>query len=601
MTVFFPQGIAQFAEANVSVKRLEKFMLFDETEIAKELWTAKNETIRKNNEAQKSSKNYPSNRKRSESVTTPIQEHDEDISDEEAIADSKPTNGISNGVKNTGIVLKEAYAKWTSQSAEQTLSNINLTVTPGRLVAVIGPVGSGKTSLLHAILKELPLSSGSLSVKGNVSYASQEPWLFAGTVRSNILFGLPMDRRRYREVVKRCALERDFTLFPYGDKTIVGDRGVSLSGGQRARINLARAVYRDADIYLLDDPLSAVDSHVGKHLFENCISSYLRDKVCILVTHQLQYLKEVDQIVILNNGSIEAEGHFEELRATGLDFASLLQEESGTEVEELGSSSEMISSDRAYVRQGSVQSIVSSIEESKPEAPAVEDEQRATGSVGGYVYKSYFKNGGNCFVISTLIGLFILAQGAASGGDYFITYWVNLEEQRQPYLSSGTDYQVLNKTIESKLMPEPGSFWDFSTVTCIYIFSAITAATVVVSLIRSFCFFNVCMRSSINLHNGMFNSITRAPMRFFNTNSSGRILNRFSKDMGAIDELLPNALIDCLQIGLALIGIIIVIAIVNVWLLLPTAIIGFIFYLIRIFYLSTSRSVKRLEGTSKFY
>lgn len=152
------------------------------------------------------------------------------------------------------------------------------------------------------ILQELPLIEGTLRVTGEISYASQEPWLFAGTVRQNILFGLPMDKQRYRTVVQKCALERDFTLLPYGDKTIVGDRGVSLSGGQRARINLARAVYKQADIYLLDDPLSAVDTHVGQELFKQCITGFLRHKIVILVTHQIQYLQEVNNILYLDDG-----------------------------------------------------------------------------------------------------------------------------------------------------------------------------------------------------------------------------------------------------------------------------------------------------------
>lgn len=169
-------------------------------------------------------------------------------------------------------------------------------------MAVIGPVGSGKSSLLHVILQELPLKDGILKVSGKISYASQEPWLFAGTIRQNILFGLPMDKQRYRTVVKTCALERDFSLFPYGDKTAVGDRGVSLSGGQRARINLARAVYKEADIYLLDDPLSAVDTHVGKQLFQECITGFLKFKIVILVTHQIQHLEKVNNILYLDDG-----------------------------------------------------------------------------------------------------------------------------------------------------------------------------------------------------------------------------------------------------------------------------------------------------------
>lgn len=150
---------------------------------------------------------------------------------------------------------------------------------------------------------ELEIINGTYSVNGVISYASQEPWIFAATVRQNILFGAEYDKHKYNEVVKACSLEKDFEQFPNGDHTIVGDRGASLSGGQKARINLARAVYRDADIYLLDDPLSAVDIHVSKRLYEDCINGYLANKTRILVTHQVFYLRDNDHIIILNNVS----------------------------------------------------------------------------------------------------------------------------------------------------------------------------------------------------------------------------------------------------------------------------------------------------------
>lgn len=170
----------------------------------------------------------------------------------------------------------------------------------------------------------MQIDSGSLKVNGKISYAPQEPWLFSASIRQNILFGLPYDRERYRKIVKRCALERDFTNFANGDKTIVGERGTSLSGGQKARINLARAVYRNHDLYLLDDPLSAVDSHVGRHLFDQCIRQQLQGKMVILITHQLQYLQNVDQIIILERGRVKAVGTYDGLRDSGLDFAKLL-------------------------------------------------------------------------------------------------------------------------------------------------------------------------------------------------------------------------------------------------------------------------------------
>lgn len=151
---------------------------------------------------------------------------------------------------------------------------------------------------------EIAPINGRVTVKASLSYASQDPWVFGSSVRQNIIFGEEFDKNKYREVIKVCALERDFTFFPYGDSTLVGERGILLSGGQKARINLARAVYKNADIYLLDDPLSAVDTEVGKHLFDQCICGYLKNKSVVLITHQLQYLSKVNTIYLLEKGNI---------------------------------------------------------------------------------------------------------------------------------------------------------------------------------------------------------------------------------------------------------------------------------------------------------
>lgn len=155
---------------------------------------------------------------------------------------------------------------------------------------------------------ELFINKGRVDVKGRISYASQEAWIYSGTVRENILFNSVYDSEKYKEVVKVCALERDMTLFPNGDQTLIGDRGTSLSGGQRARINLARSLYLDADIFLLDDPLSAVDAHVARHIFHEAIKGYLSKKVVILVTHQLQFIKNAHKILLLKNGEQIAYG-----------------------------------------------------------------------------------------------------------------------------------------------------------------------------------------------------------------------------------------------------------------------------------------------------
>lgn len=181
-----------------------------------------------------------------------------------------------NSSLNNGIKFHNATAYWNQDGS----SNVGIlsfnAVIEQNLTAIIGHVGSGKTTLLEVILKELPLTDGDMEVKGVVSYAAQQSWIFEGSIKNNIIFTNNFDSDRYKAVVHACALERDFELFPHGDETIVGDRGISLSGGQKARVNLARAIYKQADIYLLDDPLSAVDVHVGKHIFEKCIKDFLK-------------------------------------------------------------------------------------------------------------------------------------------------------------------------------------------------------------------------------------------------------------------------------------------------------------------------------------
>ncbi|KDR22129.1 probable multidrug resistance-associated protein lethal(2)03659 [Zootermopsis nevadensis] len=562
MTVFFPQGISQVAEALVSISRLQRFMLYEERHVE---------------------------------AAASVAQHDR-VNNVRQNVETKESKAL-------GIRITNGTAQWTAQTHEKTLNKVTLDIEPGMLVAVVGPVGCGKTSLLQAILRELPLSEGTMEVGGTISYASQEPWIFTASVRKNILFSQRFVQERYNRVVKVCALKHDFKKMDYSDKTIVGERGPDLSGGQRARVNLARAIYKDADVYLLDDPLSAVDPHVGKHLFDDCIAGFLKGKTVILVTHQHQHLKEVDHIIILNNGSITAQGTYTDLKASGVDFVKLMDNLKAEEKQPL----------QKLLRQMSISS-VNSVDEKQPEPKQVA-EMRSVGSVSSKVYGAYLRSGGNCCVILTVVVLFVTTQLLASGCDYFITYWTNIEEKHfelqnasktnnsfesgRNMNESFTNNSFAKNSSESDILEDSPMLAMLSRDTCIYIYTAVTVGTIVASLARSYMFFKACMRASCRLHDSMFRSITRATMYFFNKNPSGRILNRFSKDMGAIDEVLPAAMIDSLQIGLAMLGIITVVAVVNYWLLVPTFFVGVVFCLLRIIYLSTSRSVKRLEGLTR--
>ncbi|XP_060851388.1 probable multidrug resistance-associated protein lethal(2)03659 [Rhopalosiphum padi] len=578
MTVFFPQGILTLAEMLISIKRIQTFFLQDEKHKHNKILPSKPEATSKNSIEMLhfNSEYFATNKNDNEENT--------DQSD------------------NFGIDVLNVSAKWILNQPENTLNNINLSVRPGRLVAIIGPVGAGKSSLIQAILRELPLCEGSISVCGTVSYASQEPWLFNGSIQQNILFGSPMDYNRYEEVIKVCALKTDFKQLPYGDRSLVGERGVSLSGGQRARVNLARAVYKQTDIYLLDDPLSAVDTHVGKHLFEKCIKDYLKEKTCILITHQIQYLSSVDQIILMENANILAEGSYQELQSSGLDFTKLLKSSEETTDSEIDDTKATINNSVEQLsnlsRQGSVGSVSSSIDENKLNGTRAEPievaETRSSGKVSRSIYLSYISAGGNAFKILFLLFICIFTQMLGTGGDYWISYWVNLEDN----VFRNTESKSTN-TSNFMTYVTSGSSWVISRQCCVIVYTVINVAMIIVVFIRCATFVSVFIGTSMNLHTNMFNAITRATMYFFNTNSSGRILNRFTKDIGAIDEMITVPSLDFIYNSLSLMGIIVVVGIVNVYLLIPTFFIGVLFYYTVVYYLSTSRSIKRLEGVSR--
>ncbi|XP_030373816.1 probable multidrug resistance-associated protein lethal(2)03659 [Scaptodrosophila lebanonensis] len=573
MTIYFPMGISQFAELLVSIGRIQKFMLHEETKVRDKSLDAEinNQKLGKGAGSLALEQQNPGNN----GVLQP----------------SNPSSRRQSQADH-GIHISKLKAKWDSKATEYTLDNINLKFKPRQLVAVIGPVGSGKSSLIQTILGELPAESGSVKVNGTFSYASQEPWLFTGTVRQNILFGLPMDKHRYRTVIKKCALERDFELLPYADKTIVGERGASLSGGQKARISLARAVYRKADIYLLDDPLSAVDTHVGRHLFDQCMRDFLREEIVLLVTHQLQFLEQADLIVIMDKGKVSAMGTYESMSKSGLDFAQLLtdpskKDEGGGDASNKKNLSRQNSKLRE--RQNSVSSMESAAESLAMESPMQVQESREEGKISFGLYKKYFGAQG---ITLFLIFVFFLigAQVLASGGDIFLSYWVN---------KSGDSAA---ETLMSRLRRAFRSQMRINSDTDpkdIYYFTAINVSVIIFALVRSWLFFFMAGRSSTTLHNSMFHGVTRAAMHFFNVNPSGRILNRFSKDLGQLDEILPSVMMDVMQIFLALLGIVVVLCIVNPWYILFTAILVVIFYFLRTFYLKTSRDVKRLEAITR--
>ncbi|XP_050594410.1 ATP-binding cassette sub-family C member 4-like isoform X2 [Bombus affinis] len=574
MAILYPMAVSAAAEAHVSIKRLENFLL-----------------LKENNN----------------------------------IIQSQQTNG------DGSIMMKNITASWTENTIANTLHDINVQIEPGKLYAIVGSVGAGKSSFLQLILKELQQSHGEIKVNGTVSYASQEAWLFSGTVRNNVLFGQSYDKEKYNDVVRVCTLIKDFQQFNYGDRTLVGDRGASLSGGQRARINLARAVYRNADIYLLDDPLSAVDTHVGKQLFNECIKNYLRNKTRILVTHQVQYLKDCDYIILLNNGKIECEGTFAEIQSKRTDFLHMLSTE-----ENKGDSEVMEIDDNTNPDLSINYGNGKDDDETEPKET---EELMAKGNVSKSLYWKYFRAGGSVLMILVFVWSLIFGQIGSSGCDYWVAYWTKQEEMRikrnsinhtvqlseqshtVPFSANGDTNKSTNETalLEmddfnntiSKLFPLKNESFDNITWTinarsnivylhrdtALWIYGAFILTSIVLTSTRNIVFYKICMNASKNLHNLMFSCLLKAPMLFFDTHPSGRILNRFSKDVGSVDEILPRTMIESIQIFTVMVGILVQVFIINWWTIFPMFIMGFLYWQIRNIYLKTAQDMKRFEGT----
>ncbi|KAH0818467.1 hypothetical protein GEV33_004324 [Tenebrio molitor] len=433
-------------------------------------------------------------------------------------------------------------AQWNA--GEEVLSDVNFSAEVGELVGIAGGAGSGKSTLLQVILKELEPTRGSVDVEMNISYAPQEPWIFSASVKQNILFGEELDESRYLKVLRMCALERDLSVFPFGDNTLVGERGVMLSGGQKARIGLARAVYRNAEIYLLDDPLSAVDGHVADHIFKECLMKFLRNKCLVLVTHQIHFLRNANKIYFLSNGKMMQDGKSELLESLE---EKLKTNTNTTALEELPALNYQLE--------------------------VKEDEGKA-----GNSYKSYCLAGGKGMTGLVLV-LFVLVQILSNMVDGFVAFWVNIHQD------------------SVNLVPQIYNF--FTDQNCVYIYGALLIVLVFVCHAAVWANVKFCKKASENLHKNLLGKVLVASMSFFNNHSSGRVINRFSKDMGTIDEFIPMTLMEVTTLILSSVGASIVVIIVDFWMIIPSVMLSFVVYFYYAAFQYTIRKFRRMEGTRR--
>ncbi|CAJ2663697.1 unnamed protein product [Trifolium pratense] len=317
------------------------------------------------------------------------------------------------------VEIQDGNFIWDHESVSPTLKDVNLEIKRGQKIAVCGPVGAGKSSLLYAILGEIPKISGTVNVGGTLAYVSQSAWIQSGTVRENILFGKPMDTARYEKAIKACALDKDISDFSHGDLTEIGQRGINMSGGQKQRIQLARAVYNDADIYLLDDPFSAVDAHTAAILFNDCVMTALREKTVILVTHQVEFLSDVDSILVMEGGKVIQSGSYENLLTAGTAFELLVSAHKDTVTDlnqdnenKKGFENEVLTKNQS---EGEISSIKGPIG-----TQLTQEEEKVIGNVGWKPFWDYINYSKGTFMLC----LIILGQSVFLGFQTASTFWL---------------------------------------------------------------------------------------------------------------------------------------------------------------------------------
>ncbi|KAL2162634.1 hypothetical protein VTH06DRAFT_6470 [Thermothelomyces fergusii] len=436
------------------------------------------------------------------------------------------------------------------------LQDLNFSIGRNELVAVIGTVGSGKTSLLAALAGDMRQTGGEVIFGASRSFCPQYAWIQNATVQENILFGKEMDREWYSEVVKACALQPDLDMLPNGDMTEIGERGITISGGQKQRLNIARAIYFDADIVLLDDPLSAVDAHVGRHIFDNAILGLLKDKCRILATHQLWVLNRCDRIIWMEGGKIQAIDTFENLMRDSDGFRQLM-ESTGVEKKEQEDEAAQVPGDKDPSK--------TTKKKKKQKAGLMQAEERAISSVPWSVYASYIKASGSYLNAPLVLGLLILSQGANIVTSLWLSWWTS------------------NK-------------FGYNMGTYIGVYAGLGAGQAVIMFLFMVSLSVFSTRASQGMLRQAVTRVLRAPMSFFDTTPLGRITNRFSRDVDVMDNTLADAMrMYFFSVGTIISVFILIIAYFYYFViaLVPLVI---VFLFATNYYRASAREIKRIES-----
>ncbi|KAN0114469.1 P-loop containing nucleoside triphosphate hydrolase protein [Hyaloscypha variabilis] len=486
-----PVAIGRLVDANASVKRISDFLIAEEMQ-DEATWNSGNkDAITVDHASFTWEQNTP--QQAEGKAKGPTKGEKQSSTDKKAaIERSKEVKSHTPGLPTPAGSSIEEEKKQPFQ-----INDINLAIGRKELIAVIGSVGSGKSSLLSALAGDMRKTRGEVTFGSSRAFCPQYAWIQNTTVRQNVVFGRGFDENWYNTVIDACALRQDLDIFPSGDMTEIGERGITVSGGQKQRLNIARAIYFNADIVLMDDPLSAVDAHVGRHIMDNAICGLLRDKCRVLATHQLHVLHRVDRIVWMKDGNIYKVATFSELIDGDAEFQKLMEttaREEKTEKEESTDDELDIEEEKKGPKM-------------KKAVALMQQEERAVGSVSWDIYREYIKASSSVWNLWLVIFLIVIAQSSNIATSLWLSWWTS-------------------KRFDLAMGEYIGVYAGLGVLQSILMFSFATTLT-----------FLCTTASKVMLHRAISNTL-RAPMSFFDTTPIGRIINRFSKDVDTMDNIL---------------------------------------------------------------
>ncbi|XP_023368668.1 multidrug resistance-associated protein 7 isoform X2 [Otolemur garnettii] len=499
------------------------------------------------------------------------------------------------------LELHGALFSWDPVGISQETFISHLEVKKGMLVGIVGKVGCGKSSLLAAITGELHRLHGRVAVWGlskGFGLATQEPWIQFATIRDNILFGKTFDAQLYRKVLEACALNDDLSILPAGDQTEVGEKGVTLSGGQRARIALARAVYQEKELYLLDDPLAAVDADVATHLLHRCILGVLSHTTRLLCTHRTEYLERADVVLLMEAGRLIRAGPPSEILPL-VQAVPKAQAENGQE------------SDSAIAQ--SVQNpekIKEGLEvEQSTSGRLLQEESKKEGAVALYVYWAYWRAMGQGLALAILFSL-LLMQATRNTADWWLSHWISqLKAAKNSSLQAVASTspssmgffspQLLlfsSRSLYAPVFPLPKAAPNGSSDIHFYltVYASIAGVNSLCTLLRAVLFAAGILQAAATLHRRLLHRVLTTPVTFFDATPTGRVLNRFSSDVACVDDSLPFILNILLANTAGLLGLLAVLGFGLPWLLLLLPPLSVIYYRVQCHYRASSRELRRL-------